>query len=155
MDHQPWLDAFNFVSSSTVFVKTHVRFIPLAAVLAAASHLMACTTPPAMPMGATSADSLGMPGHLEKIDAQMKAIHEIHAKMMNASTPEERSRLMAEHRKTMQDGMKTMSTGMADMKGMKTMPDDMGAHRQMAKQTEMMQSMMKVMVDQMPPAANK
>jgi len=133
---------------------TPVRFIPLAGVLAAASLLMACTTPPATPLGAASPASMTMPGHMAKMDAQMKAMHEMHARMMNAGTPEERRKLMAEHMKTMQDGMKTMSAGMADMKGMKAMPGDMGAHHQMmAAQMEMMQSMMKMMMDQMPPPA--
>lgn len=135
---------------------TLFRSIPLAAVLTAASLLTACTTPPAMPMGAASTNSMVMPGHMEKMDAQMKAMNEMHAKMMSARTPEERSKLMAEHMKTMQDGMKMMSSGMADMKGMKAMPGDMGAqHQMMGKQMEMMQSMMKMMMDQMPPPASK
>ena len=135
---------------------TPVRSIPLAAVLASASLLMACTTPPAMPMGAAPADSMAMPGHMAKMDAQMKVMHEMHAKMMTASTPEQRSKLMAEHMKAMQDGMKTMGAGMAEMKGMQAMPGDMGAHHQMmAKQMEMMQAMMKMMMDQVPPPATR
>ena len=75
--------------------------------------------------------------------------------MMNAKTPQERSKLMAEHKKTMQDGMEMMggmsSGGMGDMKGTKGMTDDMGAyHQMMEKRIEMMQMMMKMMMDQMP-----
>ena len=38
----------------------------------------------------------------------MKAMDEMHQKMMAAKTPEEKKALMAEHMNTMQEGMKMM-----------------------------------------------
>ena len=48
---------------------------------------------------------------------QKKAMQEMHDKMIAAKTPEERSALMAEHMKTIQDGMDMMK-GMGGMGGM-------------------------------------
>jgi hypothetical protein len=91
------------------------------------------------------------------MDAQMKTMQGMHEKMMNAKTPEERSKLMAEHMKTMQDGMAMMDgmsgAGMGGMKGMAGMTGDMGARQQMMeKRMDMMQAMMKMMMDRMPAA---
>jgi len=90
----------------------------------------------------------------------MKTMQGMHEKMMNAKTPEERSKLMAEHMKAMQEGMAMMGgmsgAGMGDMKGMQEMPNmggDIGARQQMMeKRMEMMQTMMKMMMDRMPAA---
>ena len=134
---------------------THFRFIPLAVALTAASALVACNTAPAMPMGTASANSMATPDQMAKMDAQMKTMQGMHEKMMNAKTPEERSKLMAEHMKTMQDGM-AMMDGMGGMKGMQGMTGDMGArHQMMEKRMEMMQTMMKMMMDRMPAAPTK
>ena len=136
---------------------THFRFIPLALALTAASTLIACNTAPAMPMGAATSNNMAMPDSMSKMDAQMKTMQGMHDKMMAAKTPEERSKLMAEHMKTMQDGM-AMMDGMpgAGMKGMPGMTGDMGAHHQMMeKRMEMMQTMMKMMMDRMPAAPAK
>ena len=138
---------------------THFRFIPLATALLAASTLIACNTAPSMPMGSASAQGMGAPGQMgrmgamdmSKMDAQMKKMREMHDKMAAAKTPEERNKLMAEHMKTMQDGMQMMGgmggmagTGMGDMK-------DMPAHHQMMdKRMAMMESMMQMMMDRMP-----
>ena len=138
---------------------THFRFLPLATALLAASTLIACNTAPSMPMGSASAQGMGAPGQMgrmgamdmSKMDAQMKKMREMHDKMAAAKTPEERNKLMAEHMKTMQDGMQMMggmggmaSTGMGDMK-------DMPAHHQMMdKRMAMMESMMQMMMDRMP-----
>lgn len=139
---------------------THFRFIPLAIALVAASALTACNTAPTMPMGSASASGMATPDQMARMDAQMKTMQRMHEKMMNAKTPGERSKLMAEHRKAMQDGMDMMdgmsSTGMGDMKGMHGMTGGRGMHHQMmAKRMEMMQSMMKMMMDQMPAAPAK
>ncbi len=133
---------------------THFRFIPLAIALATASTLIACNTAPAMPMGNAQANSMATPDQMARMDAQMKAMQGMHEKMMNAKTPQEHSNLMAEHMKTMQDGM-AMMDGMsgAGMGGMKGMTGEMGArHQMMEKRMEMMQTMMKMMMDRMPPA---
>ena len=85
----------------------------------------------------------------------MKAMREMHEKMMNAKTPEERNALMAEHVKAMQDGMAMMSD-MGSMSGMGNaakggMAMDMASHHQMMeKRMDMMTSMMQMMMDRMP-----
>ena len=114
-------------------------------------------------MGTASATTMAAPEQMAKMDAQMKTMQAMHDKMMSAKTPEERSKLMAEHMKTMQDGMAMMDgmsgAGMGGMKGMQGMGGmggmggDMGArHQMMEKRMEMMQSMMKMMMDRMPAA---
>ena len=136
---------------------TRFRFVPLAIALAATSALVACNTAPGMPMGAAPAGSMATPEHMAKMDAHMKTMQAMHEKIMNAKTPEERSQLMAEHMKTMQDGMAMMDgmsgAGMGGMKGMQGMTGDMGArHQMMEKRMEMMQGMMKMMMDRLPAA---
>jgi hypothetical protein len=85
------------------------------------------------------------------MDAQTQAMRGMHEKMMAAKTPEERSALMAEHMKTMQDGM-TMMNGMPGG-GMKAMQGDMSVHHQMMeKRMEMMGASMQMMMDRLPPA---
>ncbi len=139
------------------------RFIPLTVALVASISLTACNTTPTMPMGSASASSMATPDRMAMMDAQMKTMKGMHDKMMSAKTPEERSKLMAEHMKSMQDGMKMMEgmsgAGMGDMKGMQGMQGmtgDVGARQQMLeKRMEMMQTMMKMMMDQMPAAPTK
>ena len=137
------------------------RFIPLAAAVLAASTLIACNTAPSMPLGSAAAQGMATPEHSAKIDAQMKTMQGMHEKMMAAKTPEERSKLMAEHMKAMQDGMAMMGgmsggAGMGGMKGMQGMSGEMGTrHQMMEKRMEMMQTMMKMMMDQMPAAPAK
>jgi hypothetical protein len=144
---------FPLLSTNQESFMTSFRFIPLA--LAATSALVACNTAPMMPMGSASASSMAMPDHMGKMDAQMKTMQGMHEKMMSAKTPEERSKLMAEHMKAMQDGMAMMEgmsgAGMGGMKGMPGMTGGMGTHHQMMeKRMEMMQTMMKMMMDRMP-----
>jgi hypothetical protein len=102
------------------------------------------------------------------MEPRMKAMHEMHQKMMNAKTPEERQALMADHMKAMQDGMGMMNDmsgmgggmggkapmgGMSGMSDSKGMPADMTKHHQMmAQRMDMMQMMMEMMMDRMPPA---
>ena len=103
-----------------------------------------------------------MPGKaspdMAHMDTQMKAMREMHDKMMAAKTPEERNALMAEHMKTMQEGMTMMNgmprEGMGGMKG--GMKGDMTTqHQMMEKRMEMMQSMMQMMMDRLPAAPTK
>ena len=115
------------------------------------------TVPAAGQFSAQPSASAVTPAGAEKMaamDSKMKAMSEMHEKMMNAKTPGEKKALMAEHMKSMQDGMAMMSTtggaGMADMKGPKPMPGNMGEHHQMMeKRMEMMTVMMQMMMDQM------
>jgi hypothetical protein len=136
---------------------THFRFVPLVIALAAVIALSACNTAPMMPMGAASTHTMATPEQMARMDAHMKTMQGMHEKMMSAKTPQERSKLMAEHMKAMQEGM-TMMDGMsgAGMGGMQGMRGDMGARQQMMeKRMEMMQAMMKMMMDRMPAAPAK
>ena len=143
---------------------SHVRHAALTvALVTAASALVACNTAPAMPMGAASASSMATPDYMARMDAQMKTMRDMHEKMMGAKTPQERSKLMAEHMKSMQDGMAMMNMmggsgmgGMGGMQGGKPMPGDMNQRQQMLeKRMEMMQSMMQMMMDRLPPPSAK
>ena len=100
----------------------------------------------------------GGAGKMAAMDNKMKTMQEMHEKMMNAKTPEEKKALMAEHMKTMQDGMAMMSmmggAGMAGMQGQKPMPGNMKQRQlMMEKRMEMMETMMQMMMDRMPPPA--
>ena len=79
---------------------------------------------------------------------QMKAMQQMHEKMLAAKTPAERNALMAEHMKLMQNGMNMMGgmgAGTAPGK-----PADMAARQGMMEQRmDMMQSMMQMMMDRM------
>ncbi|HSV35126.1 MAG TPA: hypothetical protein VLI46_06195 [Ramlibacter sp.] len=133
---------------------THVRFVPLFAAITIAASLAACSTSPAMPMmGSASATGAAASRPMAMMDEQMKTMRAAHEKMMNAKTPEERSKLMAEHMKAMQGGMDMMKGmgggGMGGMKGMGA-AGDMGTQQTlMAKQMEMMQTMMEMMEQHM------
>jgi len=107
------------------------------------------------------------------MDPRMKTMQEMHQKMMDAKTPADRQALMADHMKAMQGGMAMMKgmpgaggmgamgtmgspggaapmTGMGDGKGM---PADMAKRQQMmSDHMDMMQMMMAMMADRMPPA---
>ena len=142
---------------------TTFRFIPLALVISVASTLVACNTAPSMPMMPMTMTMAGSPGtappdHLAHMDMQTKKMQAMHEKMMAAKTPEERNAMMADHMKSMQDGMKMMEgmakPGMAGMQGMGGMSADMSAHHaMMEKRMTMMQTMMKMMMDRMPVAS--
>jgi len=93
-------------------------------------------------------------------------MQEMHEKMMNAKTPEERNALMADHMKAMQDGMGMMKGmsgmggkgpmggmgGMGAMADPKGMPTDMDKRQRMMEQRmDTMQMMMEMMMDRLPP----
>ena len=96
---------------------------------------------------------------MKKMDAQMKAMQEIHRKMINAKTPEERNAIMAENIKAMETGMSMMrETGMMGMPMMENMPmrdgmpmmDNVPLQNQMMqKRMDMMSNMMQMMMDRM------
>jgi hypothetical protein len=94
----------------------------------------------------------------EKLDAQIKAMHAMHEKMINAKTAEARNALMQQQMKLMQDGMSLMGgmgaqgpmMGGMDSQGkmMNNMSGDMAIHQQMMeKRMGMMESMMQMMID--------
>ncbi len=122
------------------------------------AHVLATEQATTAAQGASAATPASA-GMMTAMDAKMKAMGEMHQKMMNAKTPEEKKALMAEHMKTMQDGMMMMDmmgSGMADMPGKKPMLGNMGQHHQMMeKRMAMMEAMMQMMMDRMAaPAAN-
>lgn len=134
------------------------RFISLAVALASASTLIACTTAPAMPMGAAPANNMANSERMAAMEAQMKTMHEMHVKMKNAKTPEERQALMADHLKAMQGGMGAMKgmfgmSGMSGMGGQAGMPADMATHHKMTGQHMSMMEMMLDMMQQRMPAS--
>ena len=107
------------------------------------------------PAGSASAAApKSMPGKTAPAMApmanQMKAMQEMHDKMMGAKTPEERNALMAEHMQTMQEGMGMMK-GMGGMTGPKSPPSNMTERQTMMEQRmDMMQTMMEMMIDRLP-----
>ena len=149
--------------------------------LSVAVLMGACANPG--PMNASSASAstapmaMGASGSMATPDSRMKALQEMHRKMVSASTPAERQALMADHMKAMQGGMammKEMHTmhgaggmagmgmmgspgGTAPMAGMgdgKGMPTDMAKrHQTMADHMAMMQMMMDMMAERMPTAS--
>lgn len=134
-------------------------------VLGAALALAGCATGPTAddhaahhpPEAATAAPGQPTPGQM---DSMMKSMQEMHDRMMTAKTPEERSALMQEHMKAMQDGMAMMDRmrdgmmggggmGMGGGNGMRMDPEMMG------KRMDMMEMMMQMMMDRMPPPKAK
>ena len=84
---------------------------------------------------------------------QTKAMQAMHDKMMAAKTLEERGALMAEHMKTMQEGMDMMKGmgGMGGMSGPKSPATNMTERQTMMEhRMDMMQTMMEMMVDRLP-----
>ena len=125
----------------------------------------------ALPMG-------GSGGPMARMDQQMTAMRSMHDQLANAKTPEERAALMEANRGLMQNGMQMMDgmgTGMgahgmagmgagmgssgagsAAMHGNAGPPADWATRQQwMEKRMEMMQSMMQLMVDRLPPEPAK
>jgi hypothetical protein len=149
--------------------------------LSFATLAAACASPGYMNATPASAGmapmTMGAAGSTTAMEPRMKAMQEMHQKMVKASTPAERQALMADHMKAMQGGMAMMkemhamdagsgtggmgmmgsSGGGAPMAGMgdgKGMPADMTKrHQMMADHMAMMQMMMDMMADRVPPAA--
>ena len=125
----------------------------VAATLAALAT--ACAGPgPAGGGGASSGDAQAAhhPDAVTAMEPRMKSMQAMHQKLASAKSPAEREALMAEHMKAMQGGMDMMK----EMRGMggNPMPSGMGDRDQMmADHTAMMQMMMAMMADRMPPDA--
>lgn len=139
------------------------------AALAAAALATACASPgaytsAASPTAAVDAHAGHQPAAgsatpMSAMEPRMKAMHEMHTKMKNARTPEERSALMAEHMLAMQGGMSMMKS-MHDKGGMMAMADPNATpaekakhHQAMAQHMAMMKMMMDMMGERMPPSA--
>ena len=93
---------------------------------------------------------------MAQMDEHMKKMRALHDRMMSATTPEERQKIMEEGRKELQDSMAMMQGGgMMRGGGMMTQKgkSDAGSAQlqMMEKRMEMMQSMMQMMMDRMGP----
>jgi hypothetical protein len=151
-------------SNSQEFIMHTLRTL---AALSVAVLLGACASPGAMnaasPSASTAPMAMGASGSMAAQDSRIKAMQDMHQKMVNASTPAERQALMADHMKAMQGGMAMMkemqakhgaggmgmmgsSSGAAPMAGM-------GDGKGMATDMSIMQMMMDMMADRMPPAS--
>ncbi|MBI2747817.1 MAG: hypothetical protein HYX43_00375 [Burkholderiales bacterium] len=143
-----------------------IRTLVALSVAALAGACASTGTVNAPPPSSTAADASAA-APMSPMEPRMKAMQEMHQKMMNAKTPEERNALMADHMKAMQGGMSMMKgmgamDGKGSMEGMgamadaKGMPADMAKHHKMMEQRmTMMQMMMEMMMDRMPPASMK
>ena len=108
----------------------------------------------AAPAPASKAASAKPAADMARMDNQTKTMGQMHDKMLAARTPEERNALMAEHMKTMQDGMSMMNAmshgGPGNMRG------DMATRQQMMeKHMAMMGATMQMMMDRLPAAPVK
>jgi polyhydroxyalkanoate synthesis regulator protein len=94
-----------------------------------------------------------------QMDVHMERMQQLHAKLINATTPEERQKLMADQRREMHQGMammqamphdgSTMSGAGAGMKGHAGKSADPKVQMQMMeRRMDMMQTMMQTMLDQ-------
>ena len=105
--------------------------------------------------------AVSAPAQSAAIEGKMEAMRQMHEKMMNAKTPEERQALMQDHMKAMQGGMQMMRgmSGMGGTGGMGTKsthkPPVNMARRQvlMEQRMDMMQMMMDMMMQRMPDSA--
>jgi hypothetical protein len=106
------------------------------------------------PKAAAKTDQMETMAGMEK---QMNSMRDMHEKMMNANTPEEKNALMVDHMETMKDGMSMMGNmGMSGLGKTAKMPRDIATRQMMLeKRMDMMQSMMQMMVDRMPAPAIK
>lgn len=106
---------------------------------------------------AQSGSSMSMSNQMGQMDEYMKKMQALHDKMMSATTPEERQKVMGEQRQEMQAGMGMMNHmqdgGMmgnmgGGMMGQKSAPADASAQmRMMQKRMDVMQMMMQTMMD--------
>jgi hypothetical protein len=144
----------------------HMSSIKTLAAVTTLSLVTACASPGG-PGAAYPAKADEHAGHhpdaaataaMPAMQERMKSMREMHDKMMNAKSPAERQALMADHMKSMQDGMEMMK-GMGGMgaamgSGMgdgKRMPADMAKRQQMMEgRMEMMQTMMEMMMQRLP-----
>ena len=154
-------------------VRTFVALLVAALATACASPGNQHAGPPSTGMAPMTR---GAAGPMAAMDPRMQAMQEMHQKMVNAATPAERQALMAEHMKAMQGGMTMMKemqamhagSGMAGMGTMGSsgnaaampcmgdsggMPADMTKrHQLMSDHMTLMQQMMGMMADRVPPA---
>jgi len=118
----------------------------------AAAALPAASAAPAPAAALPSPGRVPASGDMAAMDRQMQAMRAMHEKMAAAKTPQERQALMAEHMKTMQDGMRMMESMQGKMvpgKPSAGMANMQGDPQMMEKRMSMMESMMQMMMDRM------
>jgi hypothetical protein len=142
--------------------KSLAMAVGTAALLAAGMPFAQDAKAPASKPNATamqSGTSTNMSSQMGQMDEHMKTMQALHDRIMSATTPEERQKVMEEQRKEMQSGMGMMSQMMqgggmmggtgGGMMGPKGKPADGTAQMQMMqKRMDMMQMMMQTMMDQ-------
>ena len=142
--------------------KTFAIAVGTAVLLAAGMPLAQNTKAPVSnpsPTTMQSGSSMNMGSQMGQMDEHMKKMQALHEKMVSASSPEERQKVMDEQRKEMQACMAMMTPmmqggGMMGGMGSGTMsqkgkPADVNAQMQMMqKRMDMMQMMMQTMMDQ-------
>jgi hypothetical protein len=151
------------------------------AALSVATLLGAC--PHSGPTNAASSNpctapmAMGASGSMAEPDSRLKAMQEMHQKMVNARSPADRQALMADHMKAIHGGMAMMkemhamhamhgsggmgmmgSSGSAAPMGRigdgSCMSTDMAKrHQMMVEQMAMLPMLLDMMADQMPPAS--
>lgn len=87
--------------------------------------------------------SMAQPGQHAHMDERMRAMADVHARMMSAKSPQERRALMAEHQRAMREGM---AAAHASLGAMGTGPRCMDPAA-MQKHQAMMQMMMQMMTE--------
>jgi hypothetical protein len=142
---------------------------------ASAPKSKAPTAKPPATKASAPKPSAAVKQNIERMDKQMSMMGEMHQKMMNAKSADERSALMGEHMKVMQDGMSMMDMmkgsgkagagmggggmsgqGMGSAQDGKSMPGNMEDRQQMMeKRMDMMQMMMQMMMDTQSAPAGK
>jgi hypothetical protein len=120
----------------------------LALAIAATLALSACAAlpgadPHAAHRAASAASNAPSKGAPQAHEEHMAKMHEMHQKMHAAKSPEERTTLMAEHKKAMQTGMAMMEHG-KPKEGMGMHQGDM--HKMMMQRMERMEMMMRMMM---------
>lgn len=91
---------------------------------------------------------------MDRCNVQMKAMQDMHEKMLKAKTAEQRQALQDEHAKLMRSSMAMMT----EMKDMMAMPDSGKSMSQgnqlmmMQKRMDMMEMMMQMMMDRIEPS---
>ena len=135
-------------------IQVHTAALALTALLsagAASGQVVKATTAAPVSQTTCCADSSAQMGQM---DAHMKRMQELHVKLADAKTPEERQKLMDDQRREMHQGMAmmqamphaTMGGAGADMKG--TPADQKTLMQMMERRMDMMQAMMQTMLDQ-------
>ena len=107
---------------------------------------------------------------IKKMDTQIQSMHDMHAKMMNSKTPNERKAHMQEHMKVMQSGMAMINSdpekcSTCKMQGMDNMKKESDAkekkmlctynpsmavqHQMLEKRIQMIEAMQQMMMDRL------